>query len=135
MPLTNWLTNWLAKPNRAARRARKAAAPRKPRPLVVEALEDRVVPRTTLFIDFGIGLNPATATVTTDQLRDIDHAPDGTPVAETGPNFPLLAAKLAALGIDGGAPAGSDITLQKLAFDYNGMAAPTTTTSNRSKTW
>src|SRR5947209_5144679 len=119
MRLTNWLTNWLPKSNRAARRARTKAAPPKKTALSVESLEGRLMPKTTLYVDFGLGLTAAGLTTTVGNpssplgsLKDIVGG-----ATNSGPNLSTLAA-------DGAPPLAATDTVKiaplALPFDYNG---------------
>jgi Ca2+-binding RTX toxin-like protein len=115
MGLVNWPTKWFPRPNRAARRAGNTTPKvlRKPRGLVIESLEDRLMPSTTLFIDFAQKLN-AGVTGTATQLRNLDQQADGTPITDTGPDLSSIGAF--------NTPAGANVTVQttSLGFDYDG---------------
>src|SRR5262245_495269 len=109
MRLTNWLTHWLPRSNRTARRARtQITPPKKAKTLAVESLEGRLVPSTTVYLEFGLGLDGVSTDVT--ELRNLDKQPDGTRT-DTGPN--LAAVSKFGLAAD------ADLTFHKLAFDYN----------------
>src|SRR5262249_30017139 len=62
---------------RAVRQSSQALRGRRRRP-ELEHLEDRLVPTTTLFLDFGEGLPSAGLTLTVRQLRDTLNGPDLT---------------------------------------------------------
>src|SRR5262245_44414826 len=57
-----WLTSWLPSFNQSSRRSgkkTKSEKPQKATKLSLEPLEDRLVPRTTVSLDFGLGLPAA----------------------------------------------------------------------------
>src|SRR5581483_9016165 len=109
MRLPNWLTHWLSRSNRAARRARtRITPPKKANALAVEPLEGRLVLTTTVFVDFGLA--QAGTPIQVADLRDVDKKADGTGTG-TGPD-------LTNVGL--GLVTGNDLSFGKLAFDYNG---------------
>src|SRR5262245_60685949 len=79
-PWTNWL-----KSLRQMRRTRKGAPPaRRPLRLSMESLEDRVVPTTKLFIDFGTLLPAAGLALS---VKDPPPLPNGQPNPNPPPSL------------------------------------------------
>src|SRR5262249_30279360 len=108
--------------NRAARRARtKAPAPKKAA-LSVESLEGRLMPKTTLYVDFGLGLQAGGLTTTVadpssplGNLRDIVGG-----ATRAGPDFSVALVQGATPP-----PATAQVNFAQvsLPFDYNGDGA------------
>src|SRR5262245_6815969 len=97
---------------------KKTAPARGPRPLGFESLEDRVVPRTTVYIDFGQALTAPHASGLTIVWQNID-APATPGSTDSGPNFAVTnASGVPILGI----LPGDTITAQALTvpLDYDG---------------
>src|SRR5262245_14665212 len=109
-----WLTSWL-RPNRRAKKIAARQASRQPSTLSLEPLEDRALLTTTVYLDFGLGLEQAGLVTTVAALRDIDGArtptrreagPDLTLPNLFGPGRPQIVG-------------GDDLTLQQLEYDFN----------------
>src|SRR5262245_1942947 len=106
-----WWTEFLRPKRRLSRRGRKNA-PRRSRNraycLSIEALEDRTLLTTTVFIDFGLGLQ-GELTTTVAELRDIDKKFLTGGGTNTGPD----------VGTQSNLPPSASLSLQPLRHDFD----------------
>ncbi len=84
MSLKKWLSNVISKSNKNKSNSKNNQT----RKLTLEALEDRVVPTTTLFLDFGQNFPDGGLLTTVGEFLDIDEVRDASnQVVMTGPDL------------------------------------------------